>query len=186
MTPESGVTASEPKKRGPKSQAEIRAEVEAQVRAELEEQIRSEMQAKAEEERRAAELAREAASEAKPVSGFQISGNPTEDGALTIHFVDDGFTVLGKVWYRGEELTLVPGTPQWDLAPRYRGKMFADLDEFDQEEIWGRRFFRAGPWRGRRITEVEDSDVPLSDAERATLAKAEQIRNERYGVLPRR
>lgn len=188
MSEKSAVSASEsaaPKKRGPKSQAEIRAEIEAEMRAEVEAQVRAEMEQKMEEERRAAELERAAASDAKPISGFQISGRPDAEGAVTIHFVEDGFTVLGKVWYRGEELSIVPGSQQWEQCPEYRGKMFALLDEFDQEEIWGRRFFRQGPWRGKRLTEIDDPE--LNDEERAALAKAEQIRNERFGaVLPTR
>lgn len=186
MSEESAVSATAPKKRGPKSAAEIRAEVEAQVREEVEAQVRAEMQQEREKERREAELARVANSpDTKPVNGFQISGSPDAEGAVTLHFVEDGFTVLGKVWYRGEELSVVPGTPQWEQSPIYRGKIFAELDEFEQEEIWGRRFFRQGPWRGKRLTEIDDPE--LSDDERSALAKAEQIRMERFGaVVPQR
>lgn len=194
MAEQSGRTASEESasetkpRRGPRKEADIRAEVEAQmraeveaqVRAEMEEKIRREMQEQAEEQRRKDELSRSASSD-KPVTGFQISGNPQAEGSVTIHFVDDGFTVLGKVWYRGEELTIVPGTKQWDQSPEYKGKIFAVLDEFEQEEIWGRRFFRLGPWRGKRLTEIDDPE--LTEAERNALAKAEQIRNERFGAV---
>lgn len=187
MAEESAVSAEQgtpAKRRGPKSAAEIRAEVEAEMRAEMEAEIRAEMQAKFEKDRAEEEFTRQALS-SQPVSGFQISGKPDVEGAVTIHFVEDGFTVLGKVWYRGEELTIEPNTAQWKESPVYRGKIFAQLDEFEQEEIWGRRIFRLGPWRGKRLTEI--SDPELTEADRAALARAEQIRLERFGsVLPTR
>lgn len=191
MTTESGATAhgdslSKAPRRGPRKESEIRAEVEAQLRAELEDKIRAEYEERLAEERRQVELARAAnSSDPSPVSGLTISGDPGAQGAVTIHFVEDGFTVLGKVWYRGEELTIVPGTKQWEESPHYAGKIFADLDEFDQEAIWGQRYFRQGPWRGKRLSEIDDPE--LTEADRAALMKAEQIRNERYGaVTPQR
>jgi hypothetical protein len=93
--------------------------------------------------------------------------------------LEDGFTAFGKVWYRGEELTLVPGTEKWDKAPRRFGKVFVEMDEFEQEEVWGRRLFRPGPWRGKRLTEIEDPE--MTEAERAALARAEQKRSSLYG-----
>lgn len=185
MTNNSGVTAA--KRRGPKSQATIRAEVEAEMKAEYE-ALKAQFEAlKAEQEAVKAAAPEETiedgkeyaeALDASPVSGFDISGDPAEQGSITINFVDDGFTALGKVWYRGEELTLVPGTKEWDEAPTQRGKIFALLDEFEQEEIWGRRFFRPGRWRGKRLTEIDDPE--LTEAERAALAKAEKIREQKY------
>ena len=88
--------------------------------------------------------------------------------------------MLGKVWYRGEELTIVPGTRQWEESPVYRGKVFATLDEFEQEEIWGQRYFRTGPWRGKRLTEIDDPE--LTEEDRAALAKAEQARARQHAL----
>lgn len=176
-----------PKKRGPKSKEEIRAEIEAELRAEVEaslrEELAAEMRAKAQEE----EKNRQAASEAKPINGLQITGDISAEGAVTIHFVDDGFTILGKIWYRGEELTVVPETSQWEESmvefPKGSGsyKCFAELDEFEQEEKWGRRFFRPGLWRGKRLDEIDDET--LTDSERAQLAKAQRLREERFGLV---
>lgn len=190
MTEQSGETARDktaaPRKprRGPRKEADIRAEVEAELRAEMERQrTEIEAQVRAEVERERAEAERSALDD-KPITGFDISDSPATEGSVTIHFVEDGFTVLGKVWYRGEELTLVPGSDQWEQAPDYRDKKFALLNEFEQEEIWGRRFFRNGPWRGKSLTEIDDPE--LTEEDRAVLAQAEKIRNERYGVAPQR
>lgn len=186
MADESAVSASTPEptrgRRGPKKESVVRAEVEAELRERLEAEIRAEMEQKLAAERLVADAQRGMVPD---VSGLDISGDPKAQGSLTIHFVEDGFTVLGKVWYRGEELTLVPGTPQWAEAPSYRGKIFAVLDEYEQEETWGRRFFRAGPWRGKRLSEIDDPELTADD--RVALERAEMARNQRYGgVSPAR
>lgn len=179
-------TATTAKKPGRKSAADIRAEIEAEVRAEVErearEKIEAEVRAQVEQEiadEKAAKAAIADALDTKPINGLDISADPKSEGAIIIHFVEDGFTVLGKVWYRGEELSLAPGTPEWEKAPTYNGKIFALMDEYEQEERWGRRMFRSGPWRGKRLTEIEDPE--LNEAERAALAKAEKIREVKFG-----
>jgi hypothetical protein len=167
-------------RRGPKKESQIRAEVEAELRAKVEAEVRAEMMREAAQKRAAAE----ASSPMVPhVSGLDLSGDPSAPESVTIHFVDDGFTVLGKVWYRGEELTLEPGSQQWEEAPSYRGKIFALLDEFEQEEIWGRRFFREGLWRGKRLSEIDDPELTSED--RVALERAEMARSQKYrGVSP--
>lgn len=181
MTAEDDNTTPTPaKRRGPRKEADIRAEVaaevEAQVRAEMEERIRTELAEEFAAKEREAEKSRAVASEARPIKGTDIDGDPTVEGSLTVHFVDDGLTLLGKVWYRGEELTINPGTEQWEEA-----YAVLSLDEYGQEERWGRRFFREGLWRGKRLDEIDDE--LLDPQERAQLAKAEQIRQQRYGAL---
>lgn len=185
-------------------EAQARAEIEAQIRAEMEtkarveaeqrrqvveaevpsrEEIEAEVRAQIEAEQREEARAREMASDAKPVSGRDLDGDPTQPGAVTVHFVEDGFTLLGKVWYRGEELTINEGTEQWEAA-LYKGgpRIVLQLDEFEQEEIYGRRYFREGTWRGKGF-DLTDKD--LTEEERRALEKAEQIRMERYGPIAR-
>ncbi len=187
------------KRRGPRKESEIRAEVEAQVRAEAEtrarveaeqtrmvpeepvsrEQIEAEVREQIEAEQRAVEEARELANEVKPLSGSDIDGDPSQPGAVTVHFVEDGFTLLGKVWYRGEELTINPNTPQWDAALLNGGpRLVIQQDEFEQEEKYHARYFRPGPWRGKGF-DLESEE--LTDAERRALEQAEEIRLRRYG-----
>lgn len=166
------------KRRGPRKESEIRAEVEAQLREELEAKVRAELLAEQEAKEREAERQRALAAEARPIKADAVDGDPTAEGALTVHFVEDGLTLLGKVWLRGEELTINPGTPQWEEV-----HSVLSLDEYEQEARWNRRYFREGPWRGKRWDEIDDE--LLTDAEREQLRKAEQLRQEKYGPVLR-
>jgi hypothetical protein len=172
-------------KRGPKS----RADIEAEIRAEVEAETRAKILAEIAEQEEADRFAREAAGEARPISGSDVDGDPTAEGAVTIHFVEDAFTILGKVWYRGENLTLVPGTPNWENAfvNEYKGStnmvLFATMTEDQQVRKWGKRLFREGPWTGLRIDQIEDPD--LTEDERAQLARAARSHEERYGAAAR-
>lgn len=186
---EAAVTEPESKKKpGPKPradiEAELRAKIEAEVREKAEAEVRAQIEAEyAEKEREAAE-ARALAAEARPIAGREVDGDPTADGALTINFVEDGLTLLGKVWFRGEELTVVPGTRQWEevqvVLKNGQKRNLITLDEDEQIERWGRRFFREGLWKGKRL-DLDDPD--LSDEERIALKKAQQIRDEKYGKV---
>ena len=163
------------KKPGPKPKAaevtespeEMRARIEAEVRA----QVEAEVRAKVDEEAKVNSLA----NEARPINGLDITGKADVEGSILVHFVEDGLTLLGKVWYRGEELAINPGTPQWEEAYE-----ILSLNEYDQEERWGRRFFREGPWRGKRLDEIDSEE--LTEAERKQLKKAEQLRRARLGI----
>ncbi len=193
MTDESGQTAA--KKPGPKSRAQIEsemreqieAETRAKVEAELRESVTAELRAEAEAKAQKDAIIREAAAEARPIDGASVSADPSEEGSVTINFVEDGLTILGKVWYRGEVLTLAPGTKNWDeaMVNLYKGSseriMFAHMDEDQQIRKWGRRFFRPGIWRGVPLDQIEDEN--LSAVEKAQLVKAQRLHEERYGAV---
>jgi hypothetical protein len=70
---------------------------------------------------------------------------PTEGEAVLIHFVADGLTAFGQVWYRGQELEIGPGHPRWGEALGW-----ITLSKFQQIERWGAQKFDFGPWPGRR------------------------------------
>jgi hypothetical protein len=70
---------------------------------------------------------------------------PAEGEAVLIHFVADGLTAFGQVWYRGQELQIGPDHPRWAEA---RG--WITLSRFEQIERWGMQKFDFGPWPGRR------------------------------------
>lgn len=70
---------------------------------------------------------------------------PTEGEAVLIHFVADGLTAMGQVWYRGQELEIGPDHPRW---PEVRG--WITLSRFEQIDRWGAQKFDFGPWPGRR------------------------------------
>jgi hypothetical protein len=70
---------------------------------------------------------------------------PTEGAAVLIHFIADGLTAFGQVWYRGQELEIGPDHPRWEEA---RGWIM--LDRWAQIERWREQKFDFGPWPGRR------------------------------------
>lgn len=74
-----------------------------------------------------------------------------EDGNILIHFLEDGFTALGQVFVRGQELEFTPGSPAYeDTKDRYGNSWLAlRNDEFKQVDRWGKIMFRTGPWPGK-------------------------------------
>lgn len=69
----------------------------------------------------------------------------TPGEAIVIHFVEDGFTFAGRVWYRGQEMEIGPGHPRWPDASRW-----IMLTRYEQVERYGKQYFEHGPWPGRR------------------------------------
>jgi hypothetical protein len=70
---------------------------------------------------------------------------PSEEGGILIHFVADGLTAFGKVWYRGQELEIGPSHPRWAEAVRW-----ITLTRYEQVDRYGEQKFEQGPWPGRR------------------------------------
>jgi hypothetical protein len=69
----------------------------------------------------------------------------TPGESVIIHFVEDGFTFAGRVWYRGQELEIGPGHPRWPDASKW-----IMLKRYEQVERYGKQFFEHGPWPGRK------------------------------------
>jgi hypothetical protein len=103
------------------------------------------------------------------------------------HFVDDGYTVLGKTWVRGEELVVKEGSEDWEsLHDRY-GNFVLDLSDYEQMERFdGTVFYREGPWPGLpfdpkniyepgQVDERGNAIVPSAEEIQA-LEKANKIR----------
>jgi hypothetical protein len=40
---------------------------------------------------------------------------------ITVHFIDDSLTALGRLWYRGMQLTLIKGSEGWERTRDQRG-----------------------------------------------------------------
>jgi hypothetical protein len=76
---------------------------------------------------------------------------PGDGKNIVVHVLEDGFTGLGKVWYRGEEMEFEPGGMAYKDTFNRRGESWLDLrnDEFAQAERWGKVMFRNGPWPGK-------------------------------------
>lgn len=81
--------------------------------------------------------------------------------AITIHFVEDGFTFAGRVWYRGQELRIGPESPRWTDVLGW-----IMLDKWAQVARYGRQFFDQGPWAGRQAEPGTESDLRTAPVER--------------------
>jgi hypothetical protein len=69
---------------------------------------------------------------------------PAAGEGVLIHFIEDGLTAFGQIWYRGQELQIGPDHPRWAEALGW-----ITLNRMEQVERWGRQFFEPGPWPGR-------------------------------------
>lgn len=117
----------------------------------------------------------------------QIGDNQTPVGTKQVktpegrvfHVLKDGFTVLGKVWYRGEEIVLDDAA--YEETKDMNGHSWADLTEKDQYEKWDDLYFAPGPWPHKGY----DLDDPsLTEEDRAKLRAAEEKRRQR-AAMPR-
>jgi hypothetical protein len=70
---------------------------------------------------------------------------PSKGEVITIHFIEDGLTVFGRVWYRGQELAIGPDHPRWPEAVGW-----ITLDRAGQYNRWNRQYFDRGPWPFQR------------------------------------
>jgi hypothetical protein len=89
-----------------------------------------------------------------------VEYSPAPKGeTILLHFVEDGFSACGQIWYRGQELEFEVGGKAHKQQINSKGKSWLDLvDDIDgQFERWGKQFFAPGPWRGRSWA---DSPVP--------------------------
>jgi hypothetical protein len=124
----------------------IKAQIRAEIEKEIEGRIRKEMLA-----------SQEVVEEVVPIDVGEtppIHVNAAEN-EVVIHFVDDGFTFGGAVYYRGQELSLNPLDHPWVNMPRTR-----------QIQKWGKQLFAKGAWPygGFNLNDPE-----LSDEDKARL-----------------
>lgn len=96
------------------------------------------------------ELAREKGKKDVEVEPEPLA-SPGDEGNILIHFLEDGLTALGRVFYRGEELEFDPNSQAYRDTFDRNGVTWLDLrnDEFEQANRWGRIMFRKGPWPGK-------------------------------------
>lgn len=92
------------------------------------------------EEKRREELAQERAA--------RIPQPRTPKWKKTFHFVEDGFTIFGKVWLRGEEVTIEEGTEYFEKAFTPDGKFKMGMTPNEQIERYGVVYYKEGPWDG--------------------------------------
>jgi hypothetical protein len=113
---------------------------------------------------------------------------PGDGSNILVHILEDGFTALGKVWYRGDELEFEPQGRAYKDTFNKLGETWLELrhDEFGQAERWGKVMFRNGPWPGKSYadgtfetlrTEKGDGHIPAPSL--AEIEKAEALRKRR-------
>lgn len=85
-----------------------------------------------------------------------------------IHFVSDGFTTLGQVWYRGQELKMREGDDDWKRVSDSKGRTFFEVAEDEAEQIarYGEVKFRPGPWPHQTFT-ADDIAAMEREADRS-------------------
>lgn len=114
---------------------------------------------------------------------------PGEETEL-IHFIADGLSFAGQVWFRGQELEFVVGSPRWHQA-----QSWLNLEDWQQEERWGEVKFRRGPWRGRRYVDALrdgpegkmmslDGNQVITGPTEAELLRAEEMERRRGRGVP--
>lgn len=149
--------------------ARLRAEIEAEMRAEIEAELRAEVEAQAEGDDLTLEKLFDPNFQDGPAPDLRVPDQIPRN-AIHVHFIADGYTILGKMWYRGEELIVEPNTQQWDEVHDRNGNTTLTLDEYEQEDRWGETKLRPGPWRGKSLASLLDDDS-LTDEEKDRLAQ---------------
>lgn len=109
---------------------------------------------------------------------------------ILIHFVADGFTALGQVWYRGQEIEFTPGSGAYEDTKDRNGKSWLDLrdDEYAQIDRYGEQKFRSGPWRGKTYRAAAGTFEKREGVEgpgEEELLKAERAEARRRRAAPR-
>ncbi len=114
---------------------------------------------------------------------------PGSSDNIVIHFLEDGLTALGKVWYRGDELEFEPNSQAYRDTFDRLGRSWLDLrnDEFAQADRWGKIMFRNGPWPGKTYADGtfepmrsdRDANQALRPPTAEELLAAEKARQRR-------
>jgi hypothetical protein len=132
-----------------------------------------------------------------PEPEYEVA-QPGSTENILIHILEDGFTALGRVWYRGQELEFTPGSqPYRDTFDR-RGWSWLTLvdDEFAQVDKYGSIKFRRGPWPGKPLTaaaslavqkplRVVGGDASVTPPTEAELEAAQAAELKRNRAAPR-
>lgn len=109
---------------------------------------------------------------------------PGAEGNIVIHFLEDGLTALGQVWYRGQELEFEPHSRAYKDTFNRLGRSWLELagNDFAQVEKWGKVMFRPGPWPGKSYLDGTFEAMADNDGSRVSpptpeeLAKADELR----------
>lgn len=122
---------------------------------------------------------RQAEEIAAAAPAYEQSTDPNAEKIL-IHVLEDGITLQGEVWYRGQEIEFTVGSKAHQQTFNRHGKSWLDMasDEEAQYNRWGKLYFREGPWRGRSLTQVTLADLP-PDATEVDLERVRRAASKR-------
>lgn len=95
--------------------------------------------------------------------------NPSSPNSVTVHFLEDGHTALGRVWYRGDQVTVSKDSKEWQED----GKYWMNLTEYDQVRRYGRRIWAQGVWPYGGY-DLDDPDLDPKDREQLKRANAQR------------
>jgi hypothetical protein len=98
----------------------------------------------------------------EPVLELEIPA-PAPDNIL-IHILEDGFTALGQVWYRGQEIEFNRGSRAFQDTCGRSGQSWLFLTEAGQMRRFGKVYFRRGPWPGAKYTDARPTDFSALSA----------------------
>jgi hypothetical protein len=113
------------------------------------------------------------------VAGEKLRVEPSGKGEVrVVHFIEDGFTALEKVWYRGQDFSITVGSPEWNLTVDKVGNTWLDMTEDEQIQRYGRVMFRIGPWKGKGVALMTEEEylAALSDSDQEAIKKFEKQR----------
>jgi hypothetical protein len=135
------------------------------------------------------QLARERGSK-DPEQELAAPAQPGAEGNILIHFLEDGFTALGAVWYRGQELEFEPDSPAYRDTCDRTGWTWLSLagDDFAQVKRYGKIYFRRGPWPGEPLAAAAGVAYDTPGAPKPSeeeLERAERAEARRNRAAPR-
>lgn len=116
----------------------------------------------------------------------KVEETPEEGDTFLIHFLEDGITAQGQVWYRGQELEFMVGSKAWnDTFDRF-GKSWILMSENDQADRKGKVYFRRGPWPGKPSYKDGqwEKDAPAESALEQADIKERERRRKGAPTLP--
>lgn len=128
---------------------------------------------------------------------LELETPPNDGETIVIHVVENGFTALGQVWYRGQELEFDPAGRAYQDTRDKLGRSWLDLDDNAQIDRYGEVKFRRGPWSGRSydaaagapldfpLKPIRDGDSPVLPPTQDELHAAAKREQSRGRAVPR-
>lgn len=106
-----------------------------------------------------------------------------EDGTILLHFVQDGFTISGAVYYRGQELEFDVPSLAYEQQKDRNGDSWLDFVDDPAEQIkrYGKHYFSRGAWPYRKWG---DDSHATDEATRQDIKKASEKEKARSRKAP--